>query len=409
MSQGQLRVSFYFIIVSQGIGLIGSNMLRFAVSLHVLGLTGSAEIFAAMVAVSFLPTIFFAPLGGAIADRFPKKKLMVACDAANTCLVGLLALLLFGGSESIVLIGLVITLMTVVAVCYHPVVASSLPLILEQEELAGANGIVQGLRAASTLVSPLLAGFLFGLIGVHYLISLCAALFLFSTFINVFIKIPHKAKELKAGMLAAIFGDLKEGFLHITKKEPLLFKLALVFATVVFFYTSILSVAAPYLIRVYFAMSEQFLAIANMGIGLSVLCASLLAGRLKRFLTLRYLPSYICVIAVTTIPIALAVLPGGSAVLLPFFLLVISCMCIIFLFSLFDIGIITHIQTNVPADMVGKVAAMLGAIANLFTPVGQLFLGVLIESLGEMQFVLYLGISLFVFVIGFVARRKLMG
>ena len=142
-----LKLSFYLIIISQGISSIGGTILRFAISLHVLDLTGSAEAFATMVAVAFLPMALFQPVGGALADRFNKKMLLVLSDSTNTWLTAFLAILLFGGSQSVFVLGAVVTLLTFVFTCYHPTVTASLPVILKPEELPNANGIIQGLKA----------------------------------------------------------------------------------------------------------------------------------------------------------------------------------------------------------------------------------------------------------------------
>ncbi|MCL2558664.1 MAG: MFS transporter, partial [Treponema sp.] len=189
------KLSFRLIVISQGISMIGGAVLRFAISLHVLDLTGSAEIFATMIALSFLTMIFFQPVGGAFADRFSKKAIFVISDGANTLLAGALAVLLFGGLQSALVLGAVTVLLTLVSVFYHPTVAASMPAILKPENLSKANGAVQGVRAVSITAGPVMAGFLFGALGVNRLVALCAAIFLVSAILNIFIKVPYKPQK----------------------------------------------------------------------------------------------------------------------------------------------------------------------------------------------------------------------
>jgi MFS family permease len=65
--------------VGQIVTVFGSSLLRFALSLYVLDITGRADLFAALLAVSSIPMLL-APIGGAISDRFNRKSLMVLYD-----------------------------------------------------------------------------------------------------------------------------------------------------------------------------------------------------------------------------------------------------------------------------------------------------------------------------------------
>jgi len=403
----QNKISFYLLVISQGIGLIGAAVLRFAISLHVLDLTGSAEIFATMVAVSFLPLIVFTPLGGAIADRFSKKVLLVICDSINAILVGLLAILLFSGIQSVVVLTATITLLAVISAFYHPTVTASLPAILKKEELVGANGLVQGIRSISILAAPMLAALLFGAIGVENLVALCAIIFLLSVSIDIFIKIPFKAQKAEKGIVAAITGDLKEGFLYITKENTLILKVSLVFTGVLFFHQAMLSITYPYMVRVTFGLSELHFGAGNAAIGAATLIGSLVAGKLRKYLQIHHMFIYIGIIGIATIPITLsAALPIGDAII-PYFLLVAGFMAIMFCFTMTNIMIMSYTQTNVPIHIVGKVMALIMTIANMSTPAGQFVMGLLIEGLAEWQFILYAVIVVITLGLAMMAKKLL--
>ena len=401
------QMSFHLIIVSQAISMIGGTILRFTISLHVLDLTGSAEIFATMVAVSFLPLILFEPIGGALADRFSKKVLLVISDSANTIIVGVLAALLFGGSESVLLLGAAIALLMLISTCYFPTVAASLPALLSAEELPKANGTVQGIRAMATIASPMLAGFLFGAIGVINLVALCAVIYLISAILNIFIKIPHKPQKAEGGVLSAIAGDLKSGISYLVKENTKLLTLALIVAAVSFFYQALLTVTFPFMIRVHLGMSEQLFGVANAAIGASILIASFAAGKLKRFMQVKYLPKFFAVQAAATVPIALAMPLSAAGSLAPYLLLVFGFMAILFIFTFINILAMTYMQTNVPPSMMGKTIGLVTSIVSLPAPAGQFAMGLLIENLGEAQFALYLAIAAAVLILGLMSRKKL--
>lgn len=69
--------NFTFLILGQVSSLIGNYTLKFALSMYVLEQTGSASIFATLLAVAMLPTILLSPFGGILADRANRRNIMV--------------------------------------------------------------------------------------------------------------------------------------------------------------------------------------------------------------------------------------------------------------------------------------------------------------------------------------------
>ena len=94
MKKGTLwKRDFTLMICGQVVSLLGNAMLRFALSLYVLDETGSAAAFGSMLAVSLIPTVLLSPVGGLLADRVSKQKMMAALDF----LTALLLLLFLAG------------------------------------------------------------------------------------------------------------------------------------------------------------------------------------------------------------------------------------------------------------------------------------------------------------------------
>lgn len=74
-------------VIGQIISIFGNSILRFAISLYVLDLTGSASIFAGILAISMLPPILLSPIGGMVSDRLSRKYIMVILDFATALLI----------------------------------------------------------------------------------------------------------------------------------------------------------------------------------------------------------------------------------------------------------------------------------------------------------------------------------
>lgn len=69
---------FTLLALGQAFSLVGNYALKIALSMYVLELTGSAAVFAGMLALAMVPTILLSPFGGMLADRCDRRKLMAA-------------------------------------------------------------------------------------------------------------------------------------------------------------------------------------------------------------------------------------------------------------------------------------------------------------------------------------------
>lgn len=174
MKKGQKNI--LYLILGQVISVFGGAILRFALSLFVLDQTGRADIFATVLAISSIP-VLFAPIGGAIADRFDRRMLMVLMDIANAVLAVFLFFVL-GMNQSIFMIGALLFLLSIVGSFDTPVVTASIPLLVEESKLEKVNGLVNGVLSMSNVVAPIIGGILYSILGAQVLVA-CSALFSF--------------------------------------------------------------------------------------------------------------------------------------------------------------------------------------------------------------------------------------
>ena len=76
---------------AQAVSLLGDQLARVAIAWLVFQDTGSALLTAVVYAVTYLPWVVGGPLLGGLADRFPRRSVMVACALLSAVLVALLA------------------------------------------------------------------------------------------------------------------------------------------------------------------------------------------------------------------------------------------------------------------------------------------------------------------------------
>src|SRR5689334_15403087 len=86
----------YFI--GQAVSLSGTWMQTVANGWLILTLTGSGTQVGLLVALEFLPLLLLGPWGGLLADRYPKKKILVATELAFMMVTLSIAILVITGA-----------------------------------------------------------------------------------------------------------------------------------------------------------------------------------------------------------------------------------------------------------------------------------------------------------------------
>lgn len=66
MEQKKFGKDFLMVLAGQIISLFGNAVIRFALPLHLLNVTGSAALYGSITGIAFLPLIVMTPIGGMI-------------------------------------------------------------------------------------------------------------------------------------------------------------------------------------------------------------------------------------------------------------------------------------------------------------------------------------------------------
>ena len=140
-------------VIGQVISLFGNAIIRFAMPLYILDQTGSAAMFGVVSALSFLPMIVMSLLGGILADRVNKQRIMVVLDFITAALV-LGFILLSGRAEPVLLVIVVLMVLYGIQGAYTPAVQASIPLMMQADTSLHANACIKLGRPISGLRGP---------------------------------------------------------------------------------------------------------------------------------------------------------------------------------------------------------------------------------------------------------------
>lgn len=399
--------NFNLVIIGQIISLFGSAMLRFALSLYVMDITGREDIFAGLFAISNIP-ILLSPLGGAIADRFNRRNLMVIFDFSSSFVVFIFILLLAQNGHSILLIGVVMVLLSVISAMYTPTVTASIPQLVEESSLAGANGIVQAVQALSYVVAPVCAGILYGMMSVQALIAVSGAAFFLSAVMEIFIRIPFVKRQSEGAMLKTIGRDMKEGFVFVAK-QPFILKAMLIAALINFILTPLFVVGGPIILRMTMKSTDTVYGIGMGIIQFANILGALLIGVLASKIIMKKVYLWILAIAVILIPLALSVTPQVLEFgFYPSFVLFLTCAVpIAIIMTILSIYVITKVQKKTPNENLGKVMAIVMAVAQCVAPVGQVVYGFLFRTFHAQVYIPLLFVSAIMFGVTILSQRIL--
>ncbi len=117
------------------------------------------------------------------------------------------------------------TILSVISTMYQPTVQSSTPLLVDNEHLMNANGIVAGVASLTNIAGPVLGGVLYGVIGINAIIAISCVSFFLSAIMEIFIQIPFIKQEQTSNIIKTIFTDIRDGIVHICKENRFILKI----------------------------------------------------------------------------------------------------------------------------------------------------------------------------------------
>jgi predicted MFS family arabinose efflux permease len=197
--------------------------------------TGSASILGAVSAAALLPGLLLTPLGGAVADRSSRRRILVACDlASGASSVTLAGLFLALGPHSRVLTIAVVAaalLDRAVLAFFVPALGASLPDLVPPARLAAANSLTQAAHQASSVAGRAAAGALYARLGAPALFLLDGLTFLYAAGSEALVRFPRTGPRQPQGPtgFATLGADLAAAF-RFLRSRPALFDLLLVVA-----------------------------------------------------------------------------------------------------------------------------------------------------------------------------------
>ena len=146
----------------------GGWVQRIAQDWLVLTITGSATAVGITTALQFLPTLLFGMYGGVIADRYDKRRVLLATNVAMSVLAAALAALTLAHTVSAWHVYLVAFVLGVVTAIDNPTRQSFVNEMVGPEQLRNAISLNASIFQLGALIGPAISGYLINAVGAGY-------------------------------------------------------------------------------------------------------------------------------------------------------------------------------------------------------------------------------------------------
>ncbi len=362
---------YRLLLSSLAISDTGNWLYAAATIIYILDATGSAAWVGAAAVVRLLPYILFEPLGGAIADKYDRRKLMIVLDLARAAVMCVMAVIAISDAKIAVVAVIALTFVNnVFTAPYYPAVTAVTPSIVPERDLAAANALSGTIDNFALAFGPALAAVLLILGPVPVAIGVNALTFLVSALLVARMGVHGKVGEVEAE--SSLFKQIASGAKAIRGSKEAILLIGLTAAFGFTFGQEVVlfgPIAERSLGLGYDATGWLF---AAPGVGGIVVVA--LAARLAS----RSHTAGILTIATFVAGIPLTTLAFIHAPAAAFLLLTVEGAAVI----IADVVTTTTLQRVVPNDRVGSAFGILGAVAVIGTVMGSLVAPITIGLFG---------------------------
>ena len=398
MTQRLFTKNFVLLILGQLTSLFGNFILKLALSMYVLEVTGSAAIFAGILSIAAIPTIVLSPLGGILADRADRRNIMVALDGLTGMSV-LCAALLLSERNALTVISVLLVVLSVLGAFETPTVQACIPTMLQGDNIMKGNAVVNQAASLSYLMAPMIGGVLYALFGLKPVMYASVVCFFITALFECFIKLSYQHLESQGGILSIVKQDFLSSMRYISKEQSSIAKMLFLTAFSRFFVMGITIVGLPFIVRTVLGLNAQYYGAAESSLAVAVIIGSVAAGLLAEKMKIHRLAVLLASMGVFLIPAGIVFLCPADSIIKYAVILVSFCgmQIVISMFSIFAVSLI---QQSTPNHLIGKVMAYTSTVTLCVQPIGQIVYGFLFDRFRNMIYLCLIPTGVIVCAVG---------
>ena len=306
---------FILIQLVQLIALFAKAMLRFALPLYVLEISGSPALFGTVMALGAMPLVLMAPFGGVLADRFKRQEVIFWVDTITAILILVLLLITSFASVIVWLMVLLMMLLSAFQGVYTPTAMSCVPMLVPPDKLAQGNAIGSMVFSLGSAAGPAIAGVLYVDTNLTPVLIVAFACFAVTATIVRFIRIPYQKQAFSGKIFQTAKSDLSRVARLAVKEKPSMGKAIGVKFLFGISTSGMILVTMPVLVTQTLGLDNSLLGLAQGFSMLGGLFGGFLAGALRKWISIRGTHRVLFLSGLLMLPGGLSLLLGGPVFL----------------------------------------------------------------------------------------------
>ena len=398
MTEKLFTKNFTLLILGQLTSLFGNFILKLALSMYVLEVTGSATVFAGILSAATIPTILLSPLGGILADREDRRNIMVALDALTGVSV-LCAALFLSESNAIAVISTLLIILSILSAFETPTVQACIPTMLQGDNIMKGNAVVNQVASLSYLIAPMLGGVLYAMFGLKPIMYASVVCFFITALFECFIKLSYQRIQSQGGVLQIVKQDFLSSMQYISKEQTSISKMLLLTAFSRFFVMGITIVGLPFLVRTVLGFNAKYYGAAESALAVATILGSIAAGILAEKVKIHKLSVLLATLGIFIIPAGIVFLLPVNAII-KYGVTVVSFCGMQAVISIFSIFAVSLIQQRTPNHLIGKVMAYTSTVTLCVQPIGQIVYGFLFDRFYSAVYFVLIPTGIIVCIVG---------
>jgi MFS family permease len=360
--------NFRLLWTGQTVSSFGNAVRSVALPFQLLALGASPLQLGIAVAINTATSVAFLLLGGAVADRFPRRALILASDLLGGCVVAIIALLSATGQLRIEHVYVAAVGLGAADAFQSPAYSAIIADLVPATILRAGNAARLLGRSLARIAGPTVGGLVVALAGPAPAFAIDALTFLFSFATLLLANPPRRANASRTSILS----EIRQGFAYVFS-VPWLWTTNLYFMLVNVAYAGQSGVITPLLVRDELGGGAEMYGTITAAYGVGTIVASVLVAQLVLRRPGRPMFAF-------ELLAGLAALAIGLAPFLP---------AVVVLMALIGVGLSSStviwqalLQRHVPERMLGRVSSIDLLGNSLINPIAPLAAAALVGSIG---------------------------
>ena len=350
--------NFSLLVIGQIMSLFGNMVVTAVLPFHILNISGSASLYGLAMGLPVASLIIMTPIGGIMADRFKKHRLMFWLDISITAVIAGYMLISGFFAEVVTIVIVKLLAFNAIQAIYMATTASSISLLAPPDKLTSGNAVITVVNMLSITGGMAIAGVLYDRFGLFPILAGCVVCFIATAIADLFIRIPYKKQETSGSVVQIVKDDLAVSLRFVLKEKPAVSRCIVPVFIMELVFGSMIVIGLPVLITVHLDMNMTHVGIALAIMMFGGVAGGIVAGALGARLNISKGLIFVIIGVICSVPMGLVFLFDAPQ-MLAYTVIVAAGTVFVFAGKVFSIAVMTFIQKETPPELIGKVLSVL--------------------------------------------------